>query len=70
MNIAFHIPMFWYYIPLGVTLFCVGLMLLINTSQDNSGKGMVLLFVIPVSVIVNLVLWLLYFMARSFWGIL
>lgn len=70
MGISFYIPMFWFYIPLGLTLFCTGLCLLINTSQDQSGAGMVLLVLIPVSVLLNLVAWLIYFAVRSFIGIL
>jgi len=43
--------------------------LIISSGSDTSGAGMVLLFFIPLSGVVILIVWLIYFMIRSFFGI-
>lgn len=61
--------MVWFYLPLAVTVISGLFYVWLETLQDQSGAGMVGLFLLFPIIGINLVIWLFYFVCKSFFGI-
>jgi len=69
MGVSFYIPLFWFYIPLGITIAVALFYVILANSNDTSGAGMVGFFLMVPSAGIIVLSWMIYFACGMFLGI-